>query len=102
MEHHQLYLIEIPPGMIKIGKHVTKFGKHIDTRVKTYTPGSVLRAMKSVNNCHETEKLLIQAFKAEFGDPISGAEYFHADLPRAIRLFDEICNFDVPNGISRG
>jgi len=73
-----IYIIQEPQDF---GTHIFKVGRSgkVLNRMKSYPNGSQIIEISSVRNCKESEKILINNCKENFGRPVRGNEYFNCE-----------------------
>jgi hypothetical protein len=87
-EHH-IYIIH-EREFVNTGQPIYKIGKTTKSikRLSQYPKDSKLKLLLAVENCHESEKLLIVKFDEMFvNKPEIGREYYEGELKEMIKLY---------------
>ncbi len=83
----QEYLNDVVNGVpvVKVGMH----GKQSLSRIKAYGPLTRVHQIRTVGKGRGAERVIIAVFRARFGDPVYGNEYFRCKVEHAAEAFDE-------------
>ncbi len=83
----QEYLNDVVNGVpvVKVGMH----GKQSLSRIKAYGSSARIHQIRTVNKGRGAERVIIALFRARFGDPIYGKEYFRCKVEHATEAFDD-------------
>ena len=90
---HHVYIIH-EREFVNSGQPIYKIGKTVNpkSRMGSYPKGSNIKILLDVNDCHESEKLLIAKFDETFVNrPDVGREYYQGEIKSMIKETFDIC-----------